>query len=100
MNTNRPDNGTCCGRENLVLNPGCFATVQNPPVRSGLPHKELFQLSDPADIAERWERLARLAGFQQHKVAALLNVSVRTVQRHFRAHYQMPLVDWLRSVRL
>jgi len=74
--------------------------VQGATAGSGLPHKGLFLLSDPVEISESWEQLARLAEFRSQKLAAMLNVSIRTVQRHFQQHYQMTLIVWLRSVRL
>jgi AraC-like DNA-binding protein len=49
---------------------------------------------------ESWESLAFGANFRVYRLAQLCQVSVRTLQRHFRKHYNVTLSDWLRDFRL
>ena len=47
-----------------------------------------------------WEDLAQEAAFRPAALAAICGVSVRTLQRHFRAHYGATVSEWLRQLRL
>lgn len=47
-----------------------------------------------------WQRLARSAGYRAAKLAELAQVSLRTLQRHFRAQYAQTVSDWLTALRL
>jgi AraC-like DNA-binding protein len=47
-----------------------------------------------------WQRLARNAGYRATKLAELSQVSLRTLQRHFRAQYSQTVSDWLTELRL
>ena len=47
-----------------------------------------------------WEGLAQAAEFRIGKLAKLCEVSIRTLQRHFRKHYNLTLSEWLREKRL
>jgi AraC-like DNA-binding protein len=47
-----------------------------------------------------WETLAMTCGFRLPELARLCNVSMRTLQRHFRKHYNTTLSEWFREVRL
>ena len=47
-----------------------------------------------------WEELARRAGYRPQALAELVGVSVRTLQRYFRARYDKTVSDWLRELRL
>lgn len=47
-----------------------------------------------------WDSLAQAANFRIGKLAGLCAVSIRTLQRHFRKHYNLTLSEWLREKRL
>jgi AraC-like DNA-binding protein len=49
---------------------------------------------------DAWEALADRARFSPAALAALCHVSERTVQRHFRAHYNLTVKGWLNDLRL
>lgn len=52
------------------------------------------------DSAVSWEQLAKEAQFRPHALADVCGVSMRTLQRYFRAQYDQTVSDWLREVRL
>jgi transcriptional regulator GlxA family with amidase domain len=47
-----------------------------------------------------WESLAEKAQFRASDLARLLGISLRTLQRYFRAKYDCTVSDWLRELRL
>ena len=47
-----------------------------------------------------WEKLAKAAQFRPQALAELCGVSMRTLQRYFRARYDETVSDWLRDMRL
>jgi transcriptional regulator GlxA family with amidase domain len=47
-----------------------------------------------------WESLAGAAHFRAGDLARLVGVSLRTLQRYFRAKYNCTVSDWLRELRL
>lgn len=47
-----------------------------------------------------WEKLAQEAHFRPQALAELCGVSMRTLQRYFRARYNQTVSDWLRELRL
>ena len=47
-----------------------------------------------------WPAIAREANFRPQRMAALCCVSFRTVQRHFRTHYQTTFTGWLEEHRM
>ena len=47
-----------------------------------------------------WEKLAKAAQFRPQALADLCGVSMRTLQRYFRARYDKTVSDWLRDMRL
>jgi AraC-like DNA-binding protein len=47
-----------------------------------------------------WENLAEQAHYRPHDLARASGVSLRTLQRHFRAHFNCTVTDWLRNLRL
>jgi transcriptional regulator GlxA family with amidase domain len=51
---------------------------------------------DPAT----WEGLAAASKFRLKILAGLCQVSVRTLQRHFRKEYDLAVSEWLREIRL
>ena len=48
----------------------------------------------------RWEELAARAVYKPSGIAKLTQVSLRTLQRHFKNNYHVTISDWLRSLRL
>ena len=50
--------------------------------------------------AATWESLAAEAQYRAGDLARLLDVSLRTLQRYFRAKYNCTVSDWLRELRL
>jgi len=53
-----------------------------------------------APFESDWHRLAQGAGYRATDLAQTVGVSLRTLQRHFRAQYGMTVSDWLKSLRL
>jgi AraC-like DNA-binding protein len=51
-------------------------------------------------VEVEWRRLGRSAGFRAAKLAELAGVSLRTLQRYFRAQYGVTVSEWLTSIRL
>jgi len=47
-----------------------------------------------------WESLAGAAQFRAGELARMVGVSLRTLQRYFRAKYDCTVSDWLRELRL
>lgn len=47
-----------------------------------------------------WETLAENCQYRAPELARLCHVSLRTLQRHFRKHYQTTVSEWMRAVRL
>ncbi|HEX7858866.1 MAG TPA: helix-turn-helix transcriptional regulator [Verrucomicrobiae bacterium] len=47
-----------------------------------------------------WAQLAREANYRPQGIAQLCCVSYRTVQRHFRKHYQTTFTEWLNQHRM
>jgi AraC-like DNA-binding protein len=47
-----------------------------------------------------WESLAAEAKFCPHDLAALCNMSLRTLQRRFDEEYGLPVGQWMRNFRL
>jgi AraC-like DNA-binding protein len=54
--------------------------------------------ADQVDL--EWRRLARSAGFKATRLADLVGVSLRTLQRRFRSEYRLTVSEWLTEVRL
>jgi AraC-like DNA-binding protein len=54
----------------------------------------------PGDVHKSWEELAVISGFRASTLAELCNVSLRTLERHFRKRYQTTVSVWLRDLRL
>ena len=52
------------------------------------------------ESAVSWEQLAKEAHFRPHALAEVCGVSMRTLQRYFRAQYNQTVSDWLREMRL
>jgi AraC-like DNA-binding protein len=52
------------------------------------------------EIKTSWEELARSAQYRPSILAERCGVSMRTLQRYFRTHYDKTVSDWLRELRL
>lgn len=50
--------------------------------------------------SQTWEGLAENCQFRAPELARTCHVSLRTLQRHFRKHYQITVSEWMRAVRL
>jgi AraC-like DNA-binding protein len=50
--------------------------------------------------SQSWETLAARANYRPAPLAIICGVSLRTLQRHFRAQYNLTVCAWLNSVRL
>ena len=57
-------------------------------------------MSQRLKSVQEWESLAQNARYRAHELASLCQVSLRTLQRHFRAHYGLTVSKWLRDIRL
>lgn len=57
-------------------------------------------MSQRLKSVQEWEPLAQQAQFRAHELAFLCQVSLRTLQRHFKIHYGHTVSGWLREVRL
>jgi AraC-like DNA-binding protein len=57
------------------------------------------RLPNPLPL-DAWEVLAIRAKYSPRRLAALCQVSQRTVQRHFRTHYNVTVCEWLNNLRL
>ena len=57
-------------------------------------------MSQRLKTVQEWEPLAQQAQYRAHELAFLCQVSLRTLQRHFRVQYGLTVSGWLREVRL
>jgi AraC-like DNA-binding protein len=48
----------------------------------------------------RWETLAAAAHYRPSELAALCNVSLRTLERHFKSQYGTTLMAWMQELKL
>ena len=53
-----------------------------------------------SDDVRDWEGLARQAKYRPGELAALCQISLRTLQRHFQKHYRLRVIGWLRELRM
>ena len=61
----------------------------------------LFFTAPPTPAPQlTWSDLARRAHYKPQAIAQLCCVSLRTVQRHFRKHYQTAFTTWLTHHRM
>ena len=62
----------------------------------------IFLSVHPTDTtpSRTWETLAENCQYRAPELARLCHVSLRTLQRHFRKHYQTTVSEWMRAVRL
>ena len=57
------------------------------------------RLPNPLPL-DAWEVLAIRAKYSPRRLAALCQVSQRTIQRHFKANYNLTVCEWLNHLRL
>ena len=57
-------------------------------------------MSQRLKTVQEWEALAQNAQYRANELASLCQVSLRTLQRHFRANYGLTVSKWLRDIRL
>ena len=71
-------------------------------VESSLARKQQMQVvtKDCTMFDTSWENLAARANYRPRELAALCNVSLRTLQRHFSQHYGLTVSKSLRTIRL
>lgn len=53
-----------------------------------------------AKFLQDWEHLAQKCRYRRKRLAELLQVSVRTLERHFEKHFSSTLGEWLNELRL
>ena len=53
-----------------------------------------------ANCHATWEKLAQQARYRPQVMADIVGISMRTLQRYFRARYDKTVSDWLRELRL
>lgn len=47
-----------------------------------------------------WDGLATEAGYRPGRLAALCQISLRTLERHFQKHYGLSVGEWLKERRM
>jgi AraC-like DNA-binding protein len=47
-----------------------------------------------------WQVLAKESGYKPRELAALCQISLRTLERHFQKHYGLTVAQWLKELRL
>lgn len=57
-------------------------------------------MSQRLKTVQEWETLAQSSHYRANELASLCQVSLRTLQRHFRSEYGLTVSGWLREVRL
>src|SRR5687768_9247002 len=59
-------------------------------------------LGPPADaqFMQSWEELAQRSRYCRHRMAKLVHVSVRTLDRHFQRYYSLSTAAWLTKLQM
>ena len=57
-------------------------------------------MSSRLEYVQQWESLAENAGYRPSDLAALCQISLRTLERHFQKNYGVTVSLWLRELRL
>jgi AraC-like DNA-binding protein len=52
------------------------------------------------NFVQNWEVLARTSGYRRHRLAKLVKVSTRTLDRHFEKHLSLSVQQWLSELRM
>ena len=57
-------------------------------------------MSSRLEFVQQWEALAVQAGYRPSDLAALCQISLRTLERHFQKNYGVTVSQWMRELRL
>ena len=57
-------------------------------------------MSSRLEFVQQWESLAVKAGYRPSDLAALCQISLRTLERHFQKNYGVTVSKWMRDLRL
>ena len=57
-------------------------------------------MSSRLEFVQQWEALAVKAGYRPSDLAALCQISLRTLERHFQKNYGVTVSQWMRELRL
>ena len=57
-------------------------------------------MSSRLEFVQQWESLAENARYRPSDLAALCQISLRTLERHFQKNYGVTVSLWLRELRL
>ena len=57
-------------------------------------------MSSRLEFVQQWEVLAVKAGYRPSDLAALCQISLRTLERHFQKNYGVTVSQWMRELRL
>lgn len=57
-------------------------------------------MSSRLEYVQQWETLAVKAGYRPGDLAALCQISLRTLERHFQKNYGVTVSRWMRELRL
>ena len=57
-------------------------------------------MSSRLEFIQKWEILAKQAGYRPCDLAELCQTSLRTLERHFHRNYGVTVSQWLRELRL
>lgn len=84
--------------EVVVVEAGAAASLHGETGNSGK-----LAIGKPGHDGQRqasWECLAQSAKYRASELARIAGVSLRTLQRYFRARHNCTVTDWLRELRL
>ncbi len=59
-----------------------------------------FTPPSEAGFIQSWEHLAQKCRYRRDCLAEVLQVSVRTLERHFKKHFSLTICEWLIELRL
>jgi AraC-like DNA-binding protein len=62
--------------------------------------EERPSLPAEADFIQNWAVLAQKSGYRRHRLARLVQVSTRTLDRYFRKHLSLSVRQWLTESQL
>lgn len=58
------------------------------------------EIGGPLEKVRDWDILARSAKYRASSLAALCQISLRTLERHFQKHYSLKVGQWLKELRM
>ena len=59
-----------------------------------------FTPQSEAEFLQSWGHLAQQCRYRRNRLAKVLQVSVRTLERHFKKHFSLTVSEWLVELRL